>query len=392
MEVPFGRFRGLNNQNPDFGQDFVDLTRADNCDLDNERRLRRRKGITQLSPTATHSLFSNEDFALFRQGTSLYRMKDDFASGTVIKTGLTAGATMRYFAAPGRVFMSDGLFAGQTDGSRVRNWGIAVPIAQPAAAATSGALPRGKYQYALTYLRDDGEESGTPRAGVIECAGGITFSAIPVSGDPDVVAKAIYVTRPGGKKWGRALKIANAVTSATYTGDALDTTLALQTQFKGPPVAGSVLGYHNARALVGYGAFLLYSDAYRPELFHPDSHVAFTAGVRFAVGVRDGVWVGTGAEVVFLRGADIKDADFELKAKTAVMRDACAMVNGERVLKNLSGVVAVFMTEHGTCVGTENGELIFVTQDIYQPVSATQGVACVRSTGANVDQYLVILR
>lgn len=393
MEVPFKGFRSINNVDATFTKEFTDLERATNCDLDNKTRLRRRKGETLLFAGDTHSVFSNDAFALYRQGTSLYRLKDDFTGGVVIKTGLTAGARMACMGIPGgRVFMSDGFFKGWTDGHDVHVWGIDPPSPAPVMVATSGRMPQGKYQVALTYLRKDGEESGAVRTALFEGSGGIAFSSIPVSADPDVTEKCIYIARPGGKKRFRAMRIANATTSATYSGNALDTTIELKTQFMGPPPAGTILGWQHGRALVGYDCFLHHSEAWRPELFKPDSYTAFTSAVRMIAPLKGGVWVGTASEVAFLRGADIAAAEYELKARTAVMRGSVDYINGSRLLKGVPGIAAVFTTEQGVCAGTEDGELVDITGDYYKPATAARGAALTRNTAGNYDQYLVVLR
>jgi hypothetical protein len=400
MEIPFKGFRTLNNVDQSFGKPLTDLDLAANIDFDDRHDLRRRGGITKLNSTATHSAFATDEMALFRQATSLYRMKEDFSGGVAIKAGLTTDARMGYVAVPpARVFMCDGVFAGWTDGSDVHTWGIARPTAQPVAAGTSGSLPAGRYQFAVTFIREDGEESGTPRAGVIELTakGGIAFSSIPVSSDPDVSQKAIYLTRPGGKDLQRALRIANAATTATYRGAALDLSVRLETLLMGPPgLLGSILGWHHGRALMGAGAFLQFSKTWRPELFHQDDFKAFTSSVRFVAPVTGGVWVGTAAEVAFLRGEDIRDSSYELKAKGAAIRDSVAYVNGSLVGDKFPGVVPIFATENGVHAGTEDGQLVPITQDYYRIASAFRAAAINRTLGDSTDgtynQYLAVLR
>lgn len=400
MEVPFKAFRTLNNVDQSFAKPLTDLDQADNIDFDDRSRVRRRDGTTKLNSTATHSAFAIPEMALFRQATSLYRMKEDFSGGIAIKTGLTSGARMGYMAVPpGRVFMSDGIFGGWTDGSDVHNWGIAVPTAQPVAAATSGALPAGRYQYAVTFIREDGEESGTPRAGVIvlTAKGGIAFTSIPVSSDPDVSEKVIYLSRPDGADLHRAVRIANATTSATYRGNTLDMSVRLETQLMGPPpLLGTVLAWQHGRALVGSGAFLQYSRTWRPELFHRDDFKAFTSNVRFAAPVSGGCWVGTAEEVVFLRGEDIQASSYERKAKGAALRDSVAYVNGSLVGEGYAGVIPVFATENGLHAGTEDGQLVPITQDYYRIEEAVRAAAINRTVGDSTDgtynQYLAVLR
>ena len=92
-------------------------------------------------------------------------------STKLLATGYQVGRPMFYTEHPVGIFFMDRLarefFNGQLSG-----WGTDLPILQPTAASVgAGQLPAGTYQFALTFVRDDGSESGTRRAGVVTATG-----------------------------------------------------------------------------------------------------------------------------------------------------------------------------------------------------------------------------
>jgi hypothetical protein len=396
MRMVFENFAGINNVQAKFNLSagrIVDLAGATNCDVNDARKLQRRSGFTEIATGATHSLFSDEAICLYRQGTTLYRLLESWTSVS-LKTGLTAGAEMTYASANDRVFMSDGVFAGWTRGSDVFAWGITPPTVQPAAAqATAGALPPGKYQYAVTFLRDDGEESATPRAGVIECSQGIAFSAIPVSSEAAVTQKAIYLSQPNGKTLRRALLIPNASTTASYTGNMLtggDKT-KLTTQFKMPPPPGRVLAQHGARMLVGWGCYLLFSDPYRHELFDWEQGYAFSAPIRILVPLKEGVLVGTDKECIWMAGADAADYQPVVKARYGAIAGSASYVDADALSSELSGEAAMFGTRRGICLITSGGAFRNLTTGRYEFTYRQRSAAVFRDLG-KLNSYLLALR
>ncbi|MGE3510017.1 MAG: hypothetical protein AB7N65_14165, partial [Vicinamibacterales bacterium] len=304
----FAQFKGIRNTVPAERLEDDDLAAAVNVDLDDTGRVTRRPGRALVSAGAADSLFSNGTLRLFRRSNGLYRLNED-NSATLLRSGVVNRVS--YWAEAGAIYYSDELVTGviERDGS-VHGWGVTPPAWTPPVAVVDGSLPTGRYQLAMTYLRRDGEESGASRAAVLESAsGGLSFTSLPVSPDPDVDRKVIYLTRPNGKTLYRALVLANATTAATYRGDTTDLLAALETQFKQPPPAPSCMGMLNGRMVIGADRFVLFSDAYRPERFDPvRQQYQFADRVTMVAPVKGGVFVGTDKEIAFLAGEDIAEA------------------------------------------------------------------------------------
>jgi hypothetical protein len=396
MNVVYDQFTGINNVQAKFelaAGRVSELTAAVNCDVNDRKKLQRRPGFASLQATATHSLFSDARICLYRQGTALYRLLESWAAVS-LKTGLTAGAAMSYAGANERIFMSDGVFAGWTDGTVVHAWGIEPPATQPAATqAAAGALPLARYHYAVTYLREDGEESGTGVSGVINCRYGIDFTSIPVSSSASVTRKAIYLSLPNSELLYRVLVIPNATTSASYTGNMLtgEGKVELTTQFKIAPPPGRVLAQHNSRMLVGWGPYLMYSDPYRHELFDHEQAYGYDSNVRVVVPMKDGVLVGTEKQCIWMAGGDAASFEPVLKANYGAVHGSAFPVEADSVNPELSGNAAMFGSVEGVCLVTDGGTFRNLTTGRYEYDTRLRSAALFRRMG-KLNTYLLALR
>lgn len=396
--ITFRAFDGINNVADAYRLKPSELRAAVNVYVDDSRAALRRGGHgAPLAATAgAHSLFSHPEdgIVLYRLSTSLYRLFPDLSS-TEIATGLTAGAKMAYAAAPGRVFMSDGFTQLQTDGETVKAWGIVPPAAQPVAAvAGTGKLPAGKYLYAVTYLRADGEESGTPASGAIELSSvaGIDFSGVPVSAQADVTMKCIYLTKANGKELRRAVMMPNAATTASYYGKGTDFRGVLTTQLMRGPPPGRVLAHMHGRMLVGDGRFLWYNpEPYRLELFSALKTRAHTGGVNALAVVDDGVFVGLDNKIDFHSGTDFVDAEVIPKAKYGACFGGVTYLEGDRVLRGMPGRPALMVTKAGLCVCGNQGVFQNVTNTRYQ-YTAPRSVAAVAREINGFAQLVAVMR
>ncbi len=84
-EIIFKNFRGINNIANEINLGVEELTEANNIDIDNEGRAKRRDGYTRkFSPSdVLHSLWSNDRICLFIDGTTLKRLHTDFTVTTI---------------------------------------------------------------------------------------------------------------------------------------------------------------------------------------------------------------------------------------------------------------------------------------------------------------------
>ncbi len=381
------KFRGLNNVvSPErFGAAGY-LDAADNVDIDDSGKVLTRLGVSLAQAGNYHSLWAEDDVCLVMSGNVLYRVAPDY-SLTPLRTFL-ASRRMSYEKQQNTVYFSNGVETGRLYQGRALEWGVRLPKNQPVAAPTVGGLPVGRYQYALVYRRADGQESGANKAEVIELTdrGGIAFSQIEASTDPEVVDKCIYISGPNGETLFRALVIPNMVTSASYTGDGYDFTTRLETQFDNPPPPGDIVENYNGVMYVVQGSTAWHSAPYQLERFcYRDRWLQFPGTVTLFASVNDGIYVGTAEKVWFLSG----DKPGSFKSKVVFDYGAIPMAFTKTTLGALksmeeaeegagSGTAVMWASSRGTCFGMEGGVAINMTERSYGLPSAQRGSAIVR--------------
>jgi hypothetical protein len=400
--VVFNKFAGLRNDTDPANFEIGDLVDATNCDVDNAARIAVRSGQVKRLTGSYHSLWARGDLCLVVSGTTLFSV---IASGTTytaipLRDGLTAGARLSYWPLVDRVYYCNAFETGCVQNGANRTWGIVPPKGQPIASAIGGGLLAGRYQYAVTFLRGDGQESGTPIAGQVQLptGGGIYFSSIPVSADPGVTAKLIYISNPNGEVCYKALLIANADTTAAYMNAGLDLRLPLSTQFGQPAPAGHMCAWHLGRMLDAVGPNVMYSEAFKYELFMPDtSFLPFDADINLLAPVNDGVYIGADS-TFFYEGqlppahSKIKGAEYKLNivAPYGAIPGTLAYEDGAYVGQGIPGVTAYWSSPRGHCVGTDKGSFKNLTESRYSIASGQRGGAIVRQS-KGMNQYLAVI-
>jgi hypothetical protein len=271
---------------------------ARDVDIDDAGAVRTRTGLTEVSATAAHSLWAKGDVGLVVQGQDLKR----FDGSTFVQLRrLTSAAPVSYAELNGIVYYSNGVDTGRIVAGESKEWGVRNPVGQPQAAATWGSMPPGKYMYAVTFLRADGLESGTPLPAVIELAetGGIAFSGLPASSDPDVVALAMYVSSPNGQELFRA-GVDMTSEHAVPFGVALDPDLIE------PAPAGTVVEIHAGAVFVAQGSVVWVSDQHSLERFRRRTRfIPMPGPVTLLGAVTDGMYLATDKETWYLAGNDL---------------------------------------------------------------------------------------
>lgn len=387
----YANFAGLRNNVPvgEFG--LSDLSVALNVDLNDSGVASRRKGYgAPVLEGSYHSLWNGAGVCLAVTGSSLVRILPGYTA-TVLRTGLVPGLRMSYVAVGTRAYYSNDSDTGVVENGASRSWGLSPP-ARISATAISGTLRPGRYQFAMTYLRDDGQESGAPLSGVLELltTGGLRFDSLPVSADPSVLTKAVYVSKVDGETLYRRAEIAAAQTSLQVTDDGLST-LVLRTQHLSGAPAGSIISYYNGRTLSASGSVLRYSEPYAYEHFDPRAYLPFESAIKLVAPVDGGVFIGTENETVFLRGDDVAQAVLVTKAAygavpgTLAYAQASAFGDG-----SAEGTAALWASTQGLCLGRDGGGFRNLTQDRFAYPKQPQGAALFRQH-RGLNQYVAVL-
>lgn len=389
----FSSFMGLRNNVDEASFGREDLATALNVDVLDDLGVSRRKGFSSALTTAVdRSLWASGDVCLGVGTNTLKLVNPDYSVKTLL-TGLTAERPLSYTAVGDRVFWSNGVQKGVVQGGANRSWGVDVPD-QPVATAGAGELLAGLYQYAVTYLRSDGQESGASLAGVVSLAstGGIVMSSIPVSIDTSVTHKAIYATSVGGETLYQAGVVTNATTSFAIREPRMGAS-PLLTQFLQPPPAGDHVAYQNGYLLVANGARLYPSEPYAPELFDYRKALPFLGRVTMVAPVKGGVWIGTDSQIGWLAGDTPEVWDFKVKADYGVIphtlwfADAGVIGDGQAI----GEMAALFASKRGLCVGLPGGRLMNLTESRFAYPVMDVGAGIVRRH-RGTNQFLVTMQ
>ena len=376
----YSSFQGLRNNVSAEAFSKQDLVTALNVDLDDALGISRRKGYSApVTSAVDRSLWASGPVCLGVGSNTLKIVQSDWTTKT-LRSGLTAAKELSYAAVGDRVFYSNGAELGCVQNGAHRTWGLEVP-GVPVAAETGGTLLAGLYQYAITYLRDDAQESGASKAGTIELTaiGGISLTSIPVSTDATVDYKAIYLSPVGAETLYRTGVVANADTTFVIR-ESRKGASPLLTQFLSAPPAGDFIGYYGGIMLVAKGARLYPSEPYAPELFDLRKSVPFLSPITMVAPVKDSLWVGTDSQVLWLNGAAPEQWNFKVIADYGVVPGTLTYGDSELIGDgSASGEpVAFFATKRGLRAGHLGGRLINLDGDRFAYPIQERGAGVVR--------------
>lgn len=389
----FSSFLGLrNNVDPTaFGRE--DLVTANNVDIFDDLSVGRRKGFSApVTAAIDRDLWASGAVCLGVGSNALKRVFPDYSTATLY-AGLSPSRPLSYAAVADRVFWANSVQSGCVQNGVNRTWGVTPPAAFTVAAG-SGALAAGRYQVALTYLRDDLQESGAGKAQELELAttGGLSLSGIPISSDATITHKVVYATAVGGETLFRVGVIANDVT--TFSIDEIRQGASpLLTQFLQPPPAGDYIAYTPGYMLVAVGSRLYPSEHYAPELFDYRKSVPFLDSITMLAPVEGGVWVGTASQIIWMTGETPEKWDYKVRAEYGVIPRTLCFADGELIGDGQAAGqrAAFFASKRGLCAGLPGGRLVNLTEARFAYPSMDRGAGIVRRH-RGISQFLVSLQ
>lgn len=374
--VAYQAFTGLRNNIPAARFALSDLEAASNIDIDASGMASLRTGHgSSLYAGAVHSLWAEDGICLFVQDSTLKRLSTAYAA-TTLRT-LTSNARASFQKVDEKVYFANATDTGVIENGAARSWGLPVPPAI-AAAATVGYMPAGDYQLTMTWLRADGQESGAGLASRITlgAGSGITFT-LPVSSDPDVVAKAVYLSTANGEVLYRALLATAAATTATYANDTSELGLELQSQFFSPPPAGHLLGYFQGCMYVAVGDTVYPSEPYAHEWFDLRKYMQFDAKVTLFAPIEDeGVFIGTEKSTGWMPGAGPEAFRYVRRASYGAILGTHTLIEADKFSDGAMGAreLPMWLSAKGICIGLPGGTVQNLTDAKYS--FTAQGSGC----------------
>lgn len=259
---------GVNNRDTDSRLPEGSLRLGFNVDVSRRGSVRRRGGYVSRQAGDYHSLWSGDSGAFVVKSNALQKLAVSSAGAvteTALRSGLAAGRRLAYVEVGGSTYYSNGVVTGRVLSGADRPWGVEHAAALPVlAASASGGLDAGRYQVAITYVDDRGEEGGTAAAAAVTVAqgGGISVSAIPQPVAATVATIRLYVTRANGELFERYADLATGATTATVAKTAT-AGAPLETWDLYPPPAGEVLELHNGSIWIASGRYLWFTEPMR---------------------------------------------------------------------------------------------------------------------------------
>lgn len=361
-------FLGLRSQIQPERMKLGDLVTAINIRVDETAQLARRAGRIRIGTQAAHSLWGDGPLTFAVVAGSLSRIARVTYEITPLVPDIVGPVS--YARLDRRVFWSDGARCGVIDLSSglARSWGLSVPDSYSVSASGGGALPAGRYQYAVTWLRSDGQESGARESQVIDVpADGALSATVSAGDDPDVIGAMLYLSTPGGSTLYRALTITPAGGTRVYTGNTSELHEPLATQFLRAPPVGSVIAVFAGRVWVAFEDYLLPSEAFSPELFdlRQDVPMPDTVTMLAPLESQAGMFVGTASGCGFLRGQNPAELHWEPGNDDPVLAGSITRVPGAQFADGaLDGqMVPVWAGTQGLYAGMPDGKVRTLTAD-----------------------------
>ena len=296
--LPLGPFLGINNRLPDFALhvdkvgDF--LRAADNVEVDNAGRLRRRRvtsKIAAMSSDAPHSLHMTSATAGYLVRASvLYAITLPSYTQTLVKA-LSSNAQLSWQAIGDDLYYSNGTDAGRLTAGAWYPLGLPTPE-HPTLTVISGAMLAGRYQVALAYCNTTtGEEGGVSRATAVELSatGGLRVTLPGATAGATHVA--IYLSACNGSQCYLAATVAAASTSADLTSTVAASARAAAQRFEIPLPAGRLF-VSNGRLCSIVGSLVYLGLPYRHGYcLAAEGYIPFPEAVSLAVENQGGTYV-----------------------------------------------------------------------------------------------------
>lgn len=345
-----------------------DLLEAINVRFDKTGQMFRRDGSERQVIGTAHSAWGDGDVALVVFNNILSRINADLTL-TSIKTGMRPAQVVNYERVNGLIYWTNGVQHGVIDpgNNTNRTWGLSAPTVFDYA-VVSGSMPEGVYQFAITFMRSDGQESGaSPTMVAVVPAGGGLYITAPTTDDPDVIRVVFYLSTPGGQTLYRAADLAPGQVGG-YRGDTLDLNAPCLTQFMTPPPPAQTLGWFNGRLWLGLDEAVFPSAPFSLELFNLMEYLPFDGVVTLIAPQREGwgMWVGTSKGLYYLSGKDPKDMEIKKHSESPVIAGTLVYVPGDKFGDGqFQGMdVPVWATQLGLCAGlpTPEGKVLMLTE------------------------------
>lgn len=386
--IVYAQFDGLRNDVDPERFDLGDMTVGNNTDIDQTGRISRRAGYTQRAALAgAHSIWSppQGDICLFVASGQLRMLNDDWTS-TSLLTLADGVSPVSFERVDDRVYFANGTDMGIVEGGVARTWGL--PVAPlPAVVATVGAMPAGRYQFNMIWLRADGQGSGCGMNGVLDLpdGSGLDFT-IPAAPTAEIVGAVIYLS-PVNSDLLMEAAVGAPGQLVMWRADPTSLSVPLASQFRGPPPAGHMVAYYRGHMFVAVGDTLYVSAPYAYEQFDRRRYIQFDSRITMMAAISDmdrteagrssGFFIGTERTTGVLSGNNPDDFQYIPKADYGAVPGTVQMIDGTRYKDGSNGtrLLPIWLSARGICIGLPELSVLNLTRGRYNFTAGGRGAA-----------------
>lgn len=374
--LPSGPFLGINNRLPDFALSTDKgrwLREAENVDIDNAGRVRRRQAATLLQAVSDpHSLYTTTGGTRYAViGGSMYVITLPSYTQTLFKV-LSNNNPVSYVEYAGSLYYSNGTDSGRIESGIWFPWALPTP-SSPTVATVAGDLYAGWYQVAVSYYNNvTGEEGGVSPSSSYELTadGGLRVTL------PSTTAGAthinLYVSTVNGAI---PILVATVATgTATYDVTAPGSVGREANQRHESPIPAGVPFLHNGRLCTYAGNTIYIGLPARPGYYvATDPRLELPLAVTNAISGQSGVYV-TADKTYWFSGPDLMDAQnvIDLLPYGAVPGTGFVTGNGNTI---------GWFGDSGLVIASTTGEIKEVMVDVIDQTPPASGVSAVFSSG-----------
>lgn len=365
------------------------LRSADNIDLSDEGKPRRREGYQLALAGNFHSLFGHEHvpFLLARRGGDLVLVEGEGPSLSVtgtVATGLgTAPAS--YEVLNGEVLWSvEGVATGVINAwTEVRPMGSPTPARVACASVTGGALAAGRYLVAIAYLLDSGEEGGLSEPVAVTVSEGHAIRVtLPATVPDGVESIRLWRSEPDGTTLYQAKDVFAGVLEARLTqSDGLGR--EAQTLHLQPLPPGQFVRQLNGIAWMADGSNVVHGTALYPFLHHP-AHHRFPYRDRIDMlqpvgeGEGGGFFIAAGKRVFWLVGSRTSKMSQRIVRPHGAVPGTAINVPGTAFGVDAAQVAYWMGTDGVPCIGLPGGDVQALTENRVAMHRFEQGASLLR--------------
>lgn len=291
-------FTGLNNKAEPRAMQLGELVRADNIDIDDRMKIRRRRGFAQdyAASAITAAWSSNDESRMFVIDSG--ELQEYVASGSLKTLKLGLPSSEAYFEDAGdRYYLSVGGTLGLITDTYAD---LIIPAPEtPLVRAGSGNLPAGRYLVSTVLVEPDGRQGGAcaVQQSNLSDNSALEIEVEQVSG----YETRVYVSGTNGDQLQFVQQLDGGMVVVTdfyqLQGDILDT---IQMIAGAPPVPSGPIAYHEGRLHVAATdlssglSYIYRSEPFWPHLFVPWQNAETIQGVIWMMAsTAEGLLVGT---------------------------------------------------------------------------------------------------